>query len=70
MRASALSPEIRIFETLMVEKPGFFLNADALIEDVRIKETPVFSIGRVSKNRIFRLNADTLNDRDVEIKKG
>ena len=30
MRVSALSPKIRIVETLPIEKSGFFLNADAL----------------------------------------
>ena len=36
------------------------LNADAHTELVRIKENPGFSEGRVSKTRIFRLNADNL----------
>ena len=31
-------------------------------EDVRIKENPGFSIGRISKTWIFRPNADNLNE--------
>ena len=37
MRLSALSLEIRVFEILPMENPGFFLNADILIEGIRIK---------------------------------
>ena len=47
-----------------MEKRGFFLNADALKlrlnESVRIEEKSRFIPGRVSKIRIFGLNADKL----------
>ena len=38
MRLSALSPKIRVFETLPMEKPGFFLNADNLNKGLKEEE--------------------------------
>ena len=41
-RLSALSKKIRVFETLPLEKPGFFLNADILIVESTIRKNPNF----------------------------
>ena len=38
MMLSALSLKIWVFETLPMEKPGFFLNADIIIDLVHIKQ--------------------------------
>ena len=38
MRLSALSLKIRVFETLPMEKPGFFPNADNLNKGLKEEE--------------------------------
>ena len=47
LRLSALSLKIRVYLTLPMEKPGFFLNADILI-----RKNPDLSVGRVSKKEV------------------
>ena len=65
LRLSALSLKIRVFETLPMEKPGFFLNADILInKGIRIKpKNSGFWNPAFGKTRVF---ADILHDGRIQ----